>query len=48
MFAEFISQYGTQIIYGIVVGIFGFCGIVLKNIATKILNNKEKKCYLSL
>ena len=43
MFAEFIDVYGMQILYTILVGIAGYIGIVLKNLATKYINDKTKQ-----
>ena len=42
MFAEFINQYGLQLIYSIIVAIAGYIGIVVKNLVTKYLNDKTK------
>lgn len=42
MFAEFINQYGTQILYLIFTGIAGYIGIVVKNVYTKHINDKTK------
>lgn len=43
MFAEFINAYGLQILYTIITAIAGYIGIVLKNLATKYINDKTKK-----
>ena len=43
MFAEFINQYGLQIMYAIITAIAGYIGIVVKNLVTKYLNDKTKK-----
>ena len=43
MFAEFINEYGLQILYTIITAIAGYIGIVLKNLATKYINDKTKK-----
>lgn len=43
MFAEFVNEYGLQIIYMIVTAIAGWLGIVIKNLATKYLNDKTKQ-----
>ena len=43
MFAEFINQYGLQIMYAIITAIAGYIGIVIKNLVTKYLNDKTKK-----
>ena len=42
MFVEFINQYGYDLLYAIVVAIGGFIGLVLKNLATKFVNDKIK------
>jgi hypothetical protein len=42
MFAEFINQYGMEILYTIIVGIAGYIGIVIKNLCTKYINDKTK------
>ena len=43
MFAEFLNQYGMQILYTAVMAIAGYLGIVVKNLATKYINDKTKK-----
>ena len=43
MFIEFINQYGMEILYTVVMGIAGYIGIVLKNLATKYVNDKTKR-----
>jgi len=43
MFAEFINQYGLQIMYAIITAVAGYVGIVVKNLVTKYLNDKTKK-----
>lgn len=43
MFAEFINQYGMQILYTVVMAIAGYLGIVLKNLCTKYINDKTKQ-----
>lgn len=40
---EFISEYGVTILYGIVMGIAGYIGIVAKNLWTKYINDKTKE-----
>ena len=42
MFAEFINQYGMQILYAIITAIAGYIGIVIKNLFTKYINDKTK------
>lgn len=43
MFAQFISEYGTQILYLILTGIAGYIGIVIKNLYQKYINDQTKK-----
>lgn len=43
MFAEFINEYGMQILYAIITGIAGYIGIVVKNLVTKYINDKTKQ-----
>lgn len=43
MFAQFISEYGTQLIFSIVTAIAGFVGIVMQNLYKKYINTKIKK-----
>lgn len=43
MFAEFISEYGTQIIYTILTAIAGYLGLVFKNLYQKYVDNQTKK-----
>jgi hypothetical protein len=43
MFVEFINEYGTTILYTLVTAIFGYLGLVVKNLATKYLNDKTKR-----
>lgn len=43
MFAEFINQYGTEILYAIITTIAGYIGIVIKNLCTKYVNDKTKQ-----
>ena len=42
MFAEFINEYGLQLLYAIITAIAGYIGIVVKNLVTKYLNDKTK------
>lgn len=42
MFAEFINQYGMQLIYAVITAIAGYIGIVIKNLVQKYLNDKTK------
>jgi hypothetical protein len=43
MFAEFINQYGLQIMYAAITAIAGYVGIFVKNIFTKYINDKTKR-----
>ncbi len=43
MFAQFINEYGTAILYTIVTAIGGYLGIVVKNIYQKYINDKTKR-----
>ena len=43
MFAQFINQYGMEILYTVIMAIAGYIGIVIKNLATKYLNDKTKR-----
>ena len=43
MFAQFISEYGTQILYLIFTAIAGYIGIVVKNLYQKYVNDQTKK-----
>lgn len=43
MFAEFINQYGMQILYTVITAIAGYIGIVIKNLFTKYFNDKTKR-----
>ena len=43
MFAEFVNEYGLQILYAIITGIAGYIGIAIKNLVTKYLNDKTKR-----
>ena len=43
MLAEFINQYGTTIIYAVVVAIAGYFGTVAKSLYTKYINDKTKQ-----
>lgn len=42
MFAEFINQYGMEILYAIVMAVAGYIGVVAKNLCTKYINDKTK------
>lgn len=43
MFAQFISEYGTMILYSIITAIAGYIGIVVKNLYQKYINDQTKK-----
>lgn len=43
LFKEFISEYGTTILYAIITGIAGYLGLVFKKIYTKYVNDKTKR-----
>lgn len=40
---EFISTYGTTILYSVLTAIAGYLGIVAKNLYTKYINDKTKQ-----
>lgn len=42
MIVEFINTYGLDLLYAAVVAIGGFIGMALKNLASKIVNDKIK------
>ena len=43
MFAQFINEYGMELLYVIITAIAGYIGIVVKNLVTKYLNDKTKQ-----
>lgn len=43
MFAQFINEYGMELLYAIITAIAGYIGIVVKNLVTKYLNDKTKQ-----
>ena len=43
MFAQFVSEYGTTILYAILTAIAGWLGIVFKSLYTKYINDKTKQ-----
>ena len=43
MFAEFVNAYGLQLMYMIITAVAGYVGIVVKNLATKYINDKTKE-----
>lgn len=42
MFAEFINQYGLEIMYLVITAVAGYLGIVVKNLCQKYINDKIK------
>lgn len=43
MFAEFVAEYGTTILYAIVTAVAGYIGMVVKNIYQKYVDDKTKE-----
>ena len=43
MLNEFITEYGTSIMYTVVTAVFGFIGIAIKNVYQKYVNDKTKE-----
>ena len=43
MFADFINEYGTQILYLVITAVAGWVGTVFKKLYTKYVNTKVKK-----
>lgn len=43
LFKEFVSTYGTTILYSVLTAIAGYIGIVVKNLYQKYVNDKTKK-----
>jgi intergrase/recombinase len=43
MFADFINQYGMEILAAVITAIAGYIGIVLKSLCTKFINDKTKR-----
>ena len=43
MFAEFINEYGMQLLYAIITAIAGYIGIAAKNLVKKYLDDKTKR-----
>lgn len=46
MFAQFISEYGTQILFAIFTAIAGYLGVVAKNLYQKYVNDQTKKAVV--
>lgn len=42
MFAEFMNEYGLQLLYALITAIAGYIGIVVKNLVKKYLDDKTK------
>lgn len=40
---EFISEYGTTVLYAVITALAGYIGIVLKRLYTKLVNDKTKQ-----
>lgn len=47
MFAEFITEYGTTILYTVVTAIAGYIGVTIKNLYKKYINDKTKEKVVS-
>ena len=43
MFAEFINEYGMEILYAIITAIAGYIGVAVKSLCTKYINDKTKQ-----
>lgn len=43
MLAEFVTEYGTTILYAIVTAVAGYIGMVVKNIYQKYVDDKTKE-----
>ena len=43
MFSEFISQYGTTILYTLLTALAGYLGMIAKKLLTQWLNTKAKR-----
>lgn len=43
MFAEFINDYGSTILYAMMTAIGGYLGLVVKNLCTRFINDKTKQ-----
>lgn len=46
MFADFANQYGASILYTVLTAIFGYLGIVSKNLYIKYINDKTKQAVV--
>ena len=47
LFTNFISEYGTTILYTIITAIAGYLGVVFKNLYQKYINDQTKKDVVS-
>ena len=43
MFADFVNEYGTTILYAVMTAIAGYVGVVVKNLYAKYINDQTKK-----
>lgn len=43
MFAEFLSEYGTDLLYTAAVAVLGFIGMMIKGIIERFVNDKRKE-----
>ena len=43
MFAEFVAEYGTTILYAVVTAIAGYIGIAIKTLYKKYIDDKTKE-----
>lgn len=43
MMVEFINEYGTTIMYAVLVAVAGYFGTIAKNLYTKYVNDKTKE-----
>ncbi len=43
IFAEFISEYGTTILYAVFTAVAGYIGMLFKSLYTKYINDKTKR-----
>ena len=43
MFAEFMNEYGTTILYTLITALAGYLGIAIKSLYTKYVNDKTKQ-----
>ena len=43
MLTEFINEYGTAILYALIMGVFGYLGLLARKCFDKIIDSKEKR-----